>query len=123
MALITDILIALIALLHLYICWFEMFAWESRGPKIFSSFPAKLFAPTKAMAANQGLYNAFLGAGLIWALLISDPLWARNVALFFLTCVGVAGLYGAVTVTRKILYIQTVPACLAIASLCLPYAL
>ena len=111
------ILIAMIALLHAYICWFEMFAWESRGPKVFASFPKDLFAPTRAMAANQGLYNGFLAAGLIWSLLISNEAWAQNVALFFLICVAVAGIYGAATVSRRIAYVQTVPAVLAIAAL------
>jgi len=117
MSLLAIILIALIAVLHLYICWFEMFAWERRGPKIFSDFPKELFAPTKAMAGNQGLYNAFLAAGLIWSLFIGDPVWAQNVALFFLICVAVAGIYGAATASRKILYVQTVPAVLAMAAL------
>jgi len=117
MSLLAIILIALIAVLHLYICWFEMFAWERRGPKIFSDFPKELFAPTKAMAGNQGLYNAFLAAGLIWSLFIGDVQWAANVALFFLICVAVAGIYGAATASRKILYVQTVPAVLAMAAL------
>jgi putative membrane protein len=95
MTLLATILIALIALIHLYICWFEMFAWESRGPRIFRNFPKDLFTPTNSMAANQGLYNAFLAAGLIWSLLISDAAWAQNIALFFLLCVAVAGIYGA----------------------------
>lgn len=59
------ILTALIAVLHLYIAWFEIFAWETRGPKVFTSFALDLFATTTAMAANQGIYNAFLAAGLI----------------------------------------------------------
>ncbi|MCZ4272920.1 DUF1304 domain-containing protein [Maritalea porphyrae] len=107
-------LITLIAILHIYILWFEMFAWESRGPKIFRSFPKDLFAPTKTMAANQGLYNGFLAAGLIWSLLIGDAEWAKNVALFFLGCVFIAGAYGAVTASKRILYVQSVPAALAI---------
>jgi putative membrane protein len=110
-------LIALIAVLHLYIAWFEIFAWESRGPAVFSSFPTDLFPPTKAMAANQGLYNGFLAAGLIWALLIRDLGWQRNVALFFLVCVAVAGAFGAATVSTRILFVQTVPAVLAIVAL------
>lgn len=113
MPLIAQILIALIAALHLYICWLEMFAWESRGPATFRSLPRHLFAPTKVLAANQGLYNAFLAAGLIWSLLIGNPEWARNVAWFFLGCVAVAGAYGAATAGRKILFVQTVPAVLA----------
>ena len=114
MSIFATILVALIALLHLYILWFEMFAWESRGPKIFRSFPKDLFAPTKTMAANQGLYNGFLAAGLIWSLLISDIAWSKNVALFFLGCVLVAGVYGALTASKRILYVQAAPAAIAI---------
>jgi putative membrane protein len=115
------VLVGLVALIHLYILWLEMFAWTTRGPKVFRSFPAALFPPTKTMAANQGLYNGFLAAGLIWALLINDPTWQRNVASFFLACVAVAGLYGAATASRRILYVQTVPAALALAALWLAH--
>ena len=114
MSTISLIIVAIIALLHVYICWFEMFAWESRGPKVFNGFPKDLFGKTKQMAANQGLYNAFLAAGLIWSLFIQDAQWASNIALFFLICVFVAGVYGAATVTRRILYAQSVPAALGI---------
>ncbi|MGL4487988.1 MAG: DUF1304 domain-containing protein [Rhizobiaceae bacterium] len=114
MRLLTTALVALIALLHTYIAWFEMFAWQSRGPKVFSSFPAELFAQTTAMAANQGLYNAFLAAGLFWSLLIADHKWKINVAACFLIFVAVAGIFGAYTVTLKTLYIQTVPAAIAL---------
>ena len=114
MAIASSILIALIALLHFYIAWFEMFAWESRGPKVVDSLPASLFAPTKEMAANQGLYNAFLAVGLVWSLLIRDPEWAKNVALCFLGFVFVAGLYGAATVSSRIMVVQSGPAGLAI---------
>ena len=117
MSLVSIALIALIAALHFYILWFEMFAWESRGPKVFRSFPKDMFAPTKTMAANQGLYNGFLAAGLVWALLISDPIWARNVAVFFLLCVFVAGLYGAATASKRIFYVQALPAVVALVSL------
>lgn len=116
MSVVAVILVALIAVLHIYIAWFEIFAWETRGPKVFASFPRDLFPPTKAMAANQGIYNAFLAAGLIWALLIGDPVWQGRVALFFLGCVAVAGLFGALTASRKILFVQTVPAVLAMAA-------
>ena len=111
---ISNILIGLVALLHLYFLWFEMFAWESRGPKVFRSFPKNLFAPTRSMAANQGLYNGFLAAGLIWAFFIGEPVWRDNVALFFLGCVLVAALYGAATVERKIFFVQGVPAVLGV---------
>lgn len=110
----AKIIIGVVALLHLYFLWFEMFAWESRGPKIFRSFDKSLFKPTKSMAANQGLYNGFLAAGLIWSLLIQNPEWSKNVALFFLGCVLVAGLYGALSVSKKIFIIQGLPALLGI---------
>ncbi len=110
----AKILIGIIAILHLYILWFEMFAWTTKGPKIFRNFDKALFEPTKAMAANQGLYNGFLAAGLIWALIIGDPTWAKNVATFFLGCVLIAGLYGAMTASKRILYVQAVPATIAL---------
>ncbi|MCP9234778.1 DUF1304 domain-containing protein [Lewinella sp. JB7] len=108
------VMIGLIALLHLYILWLEMFAWESRGPGVFRGVPRELFPRTKVLAANQGLYNGFLAAGLVWSLLIQDGEWSRHVALFFLTCVAIAGIYGAATAARSILYVQAVPALLAI---------
>lgn len=114
MELAIKIIIGFIAVLHLYILWFEMFAWEKRGPKVFSNFSRDLFSPTKAMAANQGLYNGFLAAGLIWSLLITDAVWQYNVALFFLICIAIAGIYGAMTADRKIIFVQTVPAMIAI---------
>lgn len=109
------ILIVLIAVEHLYFLYFEMFAWETIGRKTFRSLPAEIFTPTKALAANQGLYNGFLAAGLIWSRLISDSEWSNNVALFFLICVAVAGIYGGITASRKIFYVQAVPALVAIA--------
>jgi putative membrane protein len=117
MSTLSIILIALIAIIHLYILWFEMFAWTTRGPKVFASFPKDLFEPTKSMAANQGLYNGFLSAGLIWSLLIGDAAWAQNVATCFLLFVAVAGIYGSATASRKILYVQAVPAVLALLSI------
>lgn len=102
-------IIAFVAIIHLYILWFEMFAWTTRGPKVFRHFPKDLFVPTKAMAANQGLYNGFLAAGLIWSFLVNPP-WSANIALFFLGCVAIAGIYGAATASKKIIYIQTLPA-------------
>jgi putative membrane protein len=109
------IAIGFVVLIHLYIVWLEMFAWTSRGPKVFRNFPKELFPPTKAMAGNQGLYNGFLAAGLIWSMLISNAEWNTNVALFFLGCVAVAGLYGAATASKKILTVQTLPAAIAVA--------
>ncbi|MEO1307060.1 MAG: DUF1304 domain-containing protein [Pseudomonadota bacterium] len=111
------ILIALIGILHSYIAWFEIFAWESRGPRIFTSFDAELFPKTVAIAANQGIYNAFLAAGLFWSLFIQDRRWQLNVATSFLLFVFVAGVFGAATVTMRTLYIQSVPAFIALALL------
>jgi putative membrane protein len=111
---ILTILIILIALEHLYFLYFEMFAWETIGKKTFRSLPAEIFKPTKSLAANQGLYNGFLAAGLIWSRLITDVEWSANVALFFLVCVAVAGVYGGITASRKIFYVQATPALVAI---------
>ncbi len=116
---IASVLIALIGALHVYIAWFEMFAWETRGPKVFSSFPMELFSQTTAMAANQGLYNAFLAVGLFWSLTIKDIRWHLNVATVFLLFVAVAGVFGAVTVSPRILVVQTVPALVALVLLAL----
>ncbi|MBL7911247.1 MAG: DUF1304 domain-containing protein [Bacteroidia bacterium] len=110
MHLISQLLIGFVALIHLYIVYLEMFAWTTKGKETFKSFPKHLFEETKGMAANQGLYNGFLAAGLIWSFFISDAAWSANVAYFFLGCVAVAGIYGAITVQRSILFVQTVPA-------------
>ena len=114
MNLISSILIGIIAFEHLFILYIEMFAWETLGKKTFKgALPDELFKPTKAMAGNQGLYNGFLSAGLIWSLLITDPQWSTNVALFFLGCVIVAGCYGAITASKKIFMVQAMPAIIA----------
>lgn len=111
----AKVLIALVAIEHLYILYMEMFAWETLGKKSFKgAMPDELFKPTKGLAANQGLYNGFLAAGLIWSLLIQDEFWARNVAVFFLCCVIVAGIYGAATASRKIFFVQALPAIVAL---------
>lgn len=107
---IATILIGFIAALHFYIAWFEIFAWETRGPAVFTTLPVDLFEPTVAMAANQGLYNGFIAVGLVWSLLIKDARWRFNVAACFLAFVAVAGIFGAFTVTPKIFFVQTVPA-------------
>lgn len=99
---------------HCYILWMEMFAWETAGKRVFStSLPQELFTPTKRLAANQGLYNGFLVAGLIWSFLIENPEWAINIRLFFLGCVAVAGIFGALTASKKIFVVQAMPALLA----------
>ena len=115
MQIIINVLIALVALIHGYILWFEMFAWETRGKKVFTTFPETLFGPTKNLAANQGLYNGFLAAGLVWTFFINNPEWRSNIALFFLSCVSVAGIYGTITADKKIFFVQALPALIALA--------
>lgn len=108
------ILVGLVAAEHLYILWIEMFAWETKGKTTFTTFPEHLFEPTKGLAANQGLYNGFLAAGLIWSLLITDAMWAKNISIFFLSCVITAALYGTFTASKSILIKQGAPAVLAL---------
>jgi len=115
MEIFSKILIGIVAVEHLYILYMEMFAWETLGKKTFKgSLNEELFTPTKGLAANQGLYNGFLSAGLIWSLIISDEIWAKNIAIFFLGCVIVAGIYGALTASKKIFFVQALPAILAL---------
>jgi putative membrane protein len=114
MKLLSSILIALVAIEHLYILWIEMFAWTTKGKKAFKTIPADLFEKTKVMAANQGLYNSFLAMGLIWSLFIKNQEWHFNVAVFFLSCVIVAGVYGAATASKSIFFKQALPAILAL---------
>ena len=104
------IVLAFVAIFHSYILWLEMFAWTTAGRKVFKNFPPELFEQTKVMAGNQGLYNGFLAAGLVWALWIQDPHWHWNVACFFLGCVAVAGIYGAYSADKKIFFVQALPA-------------
>lgn len=111
MQILSNIFIAIVAIEHLYILWLEMFAWETKGKKVFKgSMPADMFKPTKTLAANQGLYNGFLAAGLSWTLFIADQQWQTNIAIFFLGCVIIAGIYGSVTASKKIFFVQALPA-------------
>lgn len=109
----ANTVVALIALLHVYILVLEMFLWDKpQGMKAFGTTP-EFAAASKVLAANQGLYNGFLAAGLIWGIGLGEA--GDPVKLFFLACVAIAGLYGAATVSRKILFVQTIPAAIAIA--------
>lgn len=115
MSLFANGVVALVALLHIYFLILEMFLWDTPyGRKTFK-LTAEFSAASKTLAANQGLYNGFLAAGLIWGLWLG----AEGLAIksFFLTCVIVAGVYGAATVGKKILYIQALPAILGLALL------
>ena len=110
MNIVADVLVGLVAALHLYFLVLEMFLWTTpTGRRTFGLEPA--FAEeSKSLAANQGLYNGFLVAGLVWGLVADHT----DVKVFFLVCVIVAGLYGAATVSRRILLVQAVPAALAL---------
>ena len=110
---IGSILTGVVALVHVYIVILEMFLWETpRALKAFGSTP-EFAASTKVLAANQGLYNGFLAAGLIWGVWLGEA--GDPIKIFFLLCVAIAGLYGALTASRKILFVQTIPALVALA--------
>jgi putative membrane protein len=113
----ATILIALVALLHFWFMILEMFLWRKpRGLRTFG-LTQDFADSTAVLAANQGLYNGFLVAGLIWGLLASDPTQAHSIRLFFLSCVVVAGIYGGLTANKRIFYIQALPALIALAFL------
>lgn len=115
MTMVASVLVGLVAALHLYFLVLEMFFWtKPLGRKVFRLAP-EFAEASKTLAANQGLYNGFLSAGLVWGLLRGDV----ATQLFFLGCVVVAGVYGAATVGKKILFVQALPAALAIACLLL----
>lgn len=108
----ADLLVALVAALHLYFLVLEMFFWaKPLGRKVFRLTP-EFAEASKTLAANQGLYNGFLSAGLLWGLVAGST----SNQLFFLGCVVVAGVYGAATVGKKVLFLQALPAALAIAA-------
>lgn len=114
----ASVLVGLVAALHVYILVLEMFLWE-RGPgRRLSGFDAALARTTAPLAANQGLYNGFLAAGLVWGLIAADPTGFR-VQVFFLGCVLAAGLYGGITTNRRILAAQALPGALALATVLL----
>ena len=113
MSAIAAILVALVGLLHVYVLVLEMVLWtRPHGRKVFGMTP-EFAQQTRVLAANQGLYNGFLAAGLIWGLVHPIPECAWQVQMFFLACVAVAGIYGTATASRRILYIQTLPAVVA----------
>jgi putative membrane protein len=115
----ANLLVGLVAILHLYFLILEMFFWtKPLGLKVFRQ-SLELAQSSKVLAANQGLYNGFLSAGLVWGLMTSDPLFAFKIKTFFLICVVVAGLYGAATVNKKIFFIQSCPSILALILMCL----
>jgi putative membrane protein len=121
MSTLATVLVAAVALIHVYIVVLEMVLWTTpRGRAAFGLTP-EFAESTKALAANQGLYNGFLAAGLVWGLVGPDHL-RSGFQVFFLLCVIVAGLYGAATASRKILLVQALPGALALAAVLLASA-
>lgn len=118
MSIIADVIVLVVAAIHVYVLVLEMFLWQTaRGMKSFGTDP-DFAARSATLAANQGLYNGFLAAGLGWGVVAGDPV-GTPVKIFFLGCVIVAGLYGAVTVNMRILVVQAVPAAIALAAVLL----
>lgn len=114
LALFGTILVGLVALEHVYILYLEMFAWTTpRVRRTFGTTP-EFAEASRSLAANQGLYNGFLAAGLIWGLLYPDAVVGRHIQLFFLGCVLVAAVFGGLTAKRSILFVQGMPALLAL---------
>ena len=113
MTTVANIAVALVAVLHLYFLVLEMFLWETAFGRRTFGLTAELAAASRSLAANQGLYNGFLAAGLAWSF-IADAAFATQLRFFFLAFVLVAGLYGAATAAKKILYVQAIPAALAL---------
>jgi putative membrane protein len=111
----ANVVIALVGLLHVYILVLEMFLWDKPAGRRAFGQTREFATATKVLAANQGLYNGFLAAGLFWGLSLGQA--GFSVKVFFLTCVLVAGLYGAATASRKILFVQALPAAAGLALL------
>jgi putative membrane protein len=111
---IANLLVALVAVLHVYFLVLEMFLWTKPvGLKTFGNTQEKA-NDSAVLAANQGLYNGFLAAGLFWGLLHSAPAFAFQIKVFFLLCVITAGVYGAISVSKRILFVQAAPAAVAL---------
>ena len=121
MSTVADVLVLLVAALHGYFLVLEMFLWQT--PRVMRTFGTdpEFAARSAALAKNQGLYNGFLAAGLVWGVLAPDDL-GFPVTVFFLGCVIVAGLYGALTVSRRILVVQALPGVIALAAVLLANA-
>lgn len=118
MGLAANVVVAVVAAIHVYILVLEMFLWDKpAGLRAFGQTQAAATA-SKVLAANQGLYNGFLAAGLVWGLLLGHD--GFGVKIFFLTCIIIAGIYGAATASKKILYVQALPALLALVLLHFP---
>jgi putative membrane protein len=113
MKLVAEILVGLVAVIHVYILVLEMFLWKGARARAAFGTTEEFAQASATLAANQGLYNGFLAAGLAWGLIADDPV-AFAFQVFFLGCVIVAGIYGAITANKRILFVQVVPAALAL---------
>ena len=113
MTTVANVGVALVALLHIYFLVLEMFLWDKpRGLRTFGLTP-EFASASKSLAANQGLYNGFLAAGLVWGLVLGAS--GDSIKIFFLACITVAGVFGAVTANPKILWVQALPGAVALA--------
>ncbi|MEV6773954.1 DUF1304 domain-containing protein [Nocardia sp. NPDC051030] len=112
---VAEILVGLLAALHIYIMVMEMFLWTAPRTRVAFGMTPEYAESTKVLAANQGLYNGFLAAGLIWGVIASDPV-GHGAQVFFTVCVVIAGLYGAATASRRILFVQALPGAIALAA-------
>ena len=110
---VANVVVGIVALLHIYFLVLEMFLWTTPTGRRTFGLDADFAEKSRALAANQGLYNGFLAAGLIWGLIAGGPV-GFQAKVFFLVCVVVAGIYGAITVNRRILYVQAVPAAIGL---------
>ena len=111
----ATVLITVVALIHIYILVLEMFLWNTKTGRKAFNLSADFARETRVLAANQGLYNGFLAAGLLWGLWLGEN--GIQVTVFFLACVLIAGVFGAMTASRKILYVQAIPALAALIAL------
>ncbi|WP_329334609.1 DUF1304 domain-containing protein [Streptomyces sp. NBC_01352] len=118
MEILANVLVGLVAALHAYILVLEVFLWQKKPGRALHGFDREMAAATAPMAANQGLYNGFLAAGLVWGLIASDPT-GFGAQVFFLVCVVVAGVFGSVTANRRILFAQALPGALALGAVLL----
>lgn len=114
----ANILIALVAVIHIYILVLEMFLWDTKTGRKAFNLSADFARDSRVLAANQGLYNGFLAAGLLWGLWLGEA--GFEFKFFFLVCVLIAGVFGAVTASKKILYVQALPALVALIALLMP---
>ncbi len=111
----SHILTGFIGVLHVYILVLEMFLWTKRRTRKIFGLSLDDARTTKVLAGNQGLYNGFLALGLFWSVVCSDPNFSIQLKVFFLGCVVMAGIYGGVTASKKIIYVQALPAFVALA--------